>query len=224
MRILCGCTFVKGGTRLEGSAGAIFPRRRASSHPMTAEELYRSFQESIATLRELRAKTELPDLDLEDGPEMRMDARRFAAHLELAADAQAAEAALQADRAGAQAFWHLVKTRWETMETFLMPSAFELKPDPLPFEALCRCEWWLEEMADTPPAAAEPTALTPSAIEEPAELEWEQATHAGELPGLPRPVRAAFEAPELELNAMEASDLEPEPERPGVKISLAEPV
>jgi hypothetical protein len=161
---------------------------------MTSRDLSESFQNAITLLQNLREEVGLIDLDLEDGPQLHGDARRFAAALEIAPDARAAKSLLMADRAGAQAFWYLVRTRWETMGIFLMPSAFELHPNPRPFETLCRCEWWLEETS----APAQETASAVYFWEEAdAELEWEASSHTGEMPGVPRPVRAALEAPEF---------------------------
>jgi hypothetical protein len=161
---------------------------------ITSPDLFHLFHEGIALLKELRARAALPDLQFDDTPTLRADARRFAAKLRLAHDLTMAECVVLTDRAGAQAFWHLVETRWTEMETFLLPGTFELGPAPLPFETLCRCEELLDETV--PPAEAAPTPAL--AEDSGSELESEQATHTGAIPGVMRPVRAALIAPEVE--------------------------
>jgi hypothetical protein len=166
---------------------------------ITSPDLFHLFHEGIALLKELRARAALPDLQFDDTPTLRADARRFAEKLRLAHDLNMAECVVLTDRAGAQAFWHLVETRWNDMETFLLPGTFTLGPDPLPFETLCRCE---ELLDDTVP----PPDLTPiPALGETAEreLESEQSTHTAAIPGVMRPVRSALIAPEVEAAALD---------------------
>ncbi len=189
---------------------------------MTFADLYESFQTSIAMLRDLRQRAGLEELDLEDGPELRADARRFADQLEIAPDLASAEYLTLADRAGAQAFWYLVRTRWETMETFLLPSAFELLPEPKPFEALCRCEWWLDETVPPAPLPEDPALCPPEQPgQETAELGWSDASPTAEMPGVVRPVRATFAIPEAPAGVvMDMHSAEPKaPERGHTTLS-----
>lgn len=161
---------------------------------ITSQELVHLFHEGIALLKELRERATLLDLQFDDSPMLRADARRFAEKLRLAHDLNMAESVVLTDRAGAQAFWHLVETRWNEMETFLLPGTFELGPDPLPFETLCRCESLLDETAPPSEAAPAPVLAEDAGID----LESEQSTHTAAIPGVVRPVRGTFVAPEME--------------------------
>lgn len=166
---------------------------RTPAAMMTSLDLHHSFHEAVALLRELRERAGLVDLQFDDTPKLRSDARRFADKLRLAHDLAMAESIVLTDRAGAQAFWHMVQTRWNSMETFLMPSTFELGPDPLPFETLCRCEWLLDETVPPENYAPAPALAEDHSLE----LESDQSTHTAAIPGVVRPVRGTFYAPEL---------------------------
>jgi hypothetical protein len=131
---------------------------------MTTHDLYRDYRQSLQSLIELRARAGCRNPRLKDSQALRVDARRFARRLGSAPDADTAELVLLADHAGAQAFWFLVARHWESMELLLLPAAFELVPNPLPYEIVTHCFGWLletEPIESAPPAfgypAEEPT-------------------------------------------------------------------
>ena len=119
------------------------------------------YQGALSSLKELRAKAGLPEPELEDTPALRADAVRFAHQLASAPDAGTAEIELLADHAGAQAFWFMVAANWEQMEMMLLPPAFELLPNPMPYEVVSRCFIAMLATGETlpEPAPAEADAL-----------------------------------------------------------------
>jgi hypothetical protein len=161
---------------------------------MTSTELHRSFASAVTLLQQLRTEVQLVDRDLVDSLALRAEARRFAESLATITDPAGAKALLLADRAGADSFWFLLRSRWEAMETFLLPSAFELLPEPRPFAILCRCESWLEQMVPV----ETPEIVAPLADPDAPEVEWDHHLNTAEMPGIPRPVRIAFSSPALE--------------------------
>lgn len=106
---------------------------------MTSQDLLRIYHHSLRSLRELRIRAGYRNPKLKDGPALRGDARRLSRRLAVAPDEETAELTLLSDHAGSQAFWYLAATHWETMELLLLPAAFELVPDPLPYEVLAYC-------------------------------------------------------------------------------------
>ena len=125
---------------------------------MTLSQLSALYRDAHENLSALRACAEFTEPELEDSPELRAEARRFAQRLACAPDAATVQLDLLADHAGAQAFQALLRMHWDATELMLNPAAFELLPNPMPFEPLAVCFLAMLETAQPVAAAPEPMA------------------------------------------------------------------